>query len=130
VKEQFMKKKSLFLGMLAMGLALTVVLSGCEKDPVKALQGTWVIDQRADSGLKAEALEFVFRGNDFLINELGNGVSNQVSSGQFSVTGDRLTLPQNGKTFSCTYALEGNTLTITGFENHPLIFQKKNAKEK
>jgi hypothetical protein len=128
-----MKKKRLFLGTLVMGLALTVVLAGCEKDPAKALQGTWVMELGQYNISGPASVEWEFLGNDVSMNALlYDGTSEQQGSGQFSVSGDMLTLSFTGfeEHKSFPYTLEGNTLTITGIYDFPLILQKKNSKEK
>jgi hypothetical protein len=104
-RNRFFVSAPAVLLAVALAAAASLALAGCKKDPVKAVQGTWVGWWERDPTEKAEV---TVQGNEFWVRI----DDNEMGPITFSLTGDEGTISYEGQTLSGSYTLKGDTLTI------------------
>ena len=98
-------------------------LSSCEKEPSKAIVGTWkaTTAEMSIGGIKMEVditemggnIEFTFKKDGTGHATLSNDEVNETANLTYSVAGNMLTITVDGETHAFPFSIEENHMTLT-----------------
>lgn len=131
-----MKIRKLVFFQISSVLMLLLVLSACDneattpEDDNSALVGTWTVtsattsncndasenETRAAICTTTDCLTVEFKADGtFVSTALEDGITD-IDNGTYAVSGDQLTITQDGMSEVSTFSITGNTLTLNGNE--------------